>query len=199
MNVRWWLSIGLVLILTGCASQEKKMARKEAKAVATVSVASTLFRPHEGQQFAWYSPIIWAGDFEGADTEVLGKTMVNAVEHELERRGYRMTEASSQADYIIGAVVMNGGQSSTQTLSEFFHAFPGLDDSAQGLDAAIALIGVVEKENSHVLGAKPVDQKVILWRSALEAYLLGDTVTLKRRKKRVQTLVKKLMISFPSS
>ena len=190
----------MLCLLLGCAlSQEQRMARKEAKAVSTVSVASTLFRPQRGQSFAWHSPIIWAGDFENRDNSVLGAVMIEALEKELTKRGYVMAKEKSEADYIIGTVVMNGGAESSKSLSEFFHTFPGLDESTQGYDAAIALVGVVDSHSPAALGEQPLHRKAILWRSALEAYLLGDQLSQKDRKKRVRTLVKKLMISFPQS
>jgi len=168
---------------------------QDAHQYSVMSVTVPEFKPRHGEKIAWLSPLIWASDAVEKDP-VAGAKVLQLISGELTRRGYQMVSEHHQADYIIGAAIVDGDSERSEELRNFFQLFPSIGTSGSKFDKSIFYVGLINSEDQVLLNTPGV-QPVVLWRSSIKAYVLGDKLEPELRKQRMQAFIHRLMASFP--
>ena len=191
---KWYLASIIFLLFFGCTTTEEK-PELFVPEYSAVSVSSPLFTPSTGQSFAWYSPVTIATGTEKVDA-FLKQHVIPSINKHLVGRGYRVVEEQSQADYIIGFAIANNYSARSTQLSNFFHLFPSINDLDETHQYATAFVGVIDRRDLPLVEAG-VNTELLLWRSSIEAFAVGEDFPEELRMHRLQYLVNTLMKSFP--
>jgi len=194
------LSLGcaalLCLTLVGCSSQQKADdVMHDASEFSAVSVTDPSFKPQPGQSFAWLGPIIWASDAMPRDPKMVAQ-MTNLINQELMRRGYKVIEDQQNADYILGAAIADGESAQSEQVKSFFNLFPAIGNSRAHLKETTALVGVIHSKDLP-LAQSTLSSRVVLWRSSLAAYVVGDKISPEMQSERLAVFSRKLMRTLP--
>jgi hypothetical protein len=189
------LSLITLLPLGGCVSKQEAAIR-DARQFSEISVLNPAFQPKRGDKFAWFLPIIWSSEAL-PDTPELRQMLTQLVEQQLVAKGYQVVADQQQADYVIGAAIVDGNNQTTELLRNFFRLFPSLNRSQSGLPESMALVGVIRPEDVSLIGQINDGTSIALWRAAIKTFVLGENVTPQVREERFRTLAAKLMKSMP--
>ncbi len=185
----------LVALVTACISRQEAEIR-EARQFSEVSVLNGDFEPKAGDKIAWFSPIIWTSKALPATPE-LRRQLTQLVEQQLIAKGYQVVADQQQADYLIGAAIVDGKDQDGAAIKNFFRLFPSLLKSRTGLPESMALVGIIRPEDANKIGQIPNGSSISLWRAAISAFVLGERVSPELRMQRFNDLSVKLMKSLP--
>ncbi len=194
-SVQRWFLLFILLASTSACVTEPAVESRQAREFSEVAVLSGDFEPRRGDRFAWYSPIIWASDALPETTE-LRTLLMQLVEAELKEKGYQVVGDVSEADYVIGAAVVDKDNQAGETVRHFFNLFPSIKGS-RNLPESMALIGVIRPEDVERIPQLNTGNSIALWRAAIIANVLGDQVSTEARAARFKTLTQRLMKSLP--
>ncbi len=184
-----------IFCISGCADKQAVLQR-EARQFSEISVLNPDFRPKPGDSFAWFSPIIWSSEAI-QQTPELRAMLTKLVEDQLVAKGYNVVADQKQADYVIGAALVDKNNQGGETLRSFFRLFPSLNSSQAGLAESMALVGVIRPDDVDKIGDVPDGSSIALWRAAISAYVLGENVSDEVRMERFRSLAVKLMRTMP--
>ena len=188
------LTIIFALLLNGCAQQSERHVRSDAGTYSSVAVSQPNFKPMKGQSFAWYGKPVWSDSkMANANTD---SQLVSAMNRQLADRGYRLSNEREQADYVIGMALITEGGTRNEELAQFFSIFPNLPKSAAGFKKGVIAVGVITPSQVSASGTAP-DRQAVLWRSALEAFILDEAIDENQREERIRGFVSVLMKRFP--
>jgi len=184
-----------LLTLGACMSKQEAHLR-DARQFSEISVLKSEFQPRPGDTFAWYAPLILSSAAIEPTPE-LRQMLMQLVEEELRKKGYQVLADQAEADYIIGAAIVDPEDEASETLRNFFRLFPSVHKSHTRLPNSMALIAVIRPEDVNRIGQVPDGSSIALWRAAIAAFVLGDTVSPEVRTERYRTLTAKLMHTLP--
>lgn len=188
------LSIVLLLFATSCATDQDALM-EDATEYSAVSVTNPTFDPSVGQTFAWYAPIIWSSE-AAVYNEAMRQELTTLVENELRSRGYRIIADREQADYVIGAALVDGDSQQSEQIRNFFRLFPAIGPSRANLPATTAMIGIVDHDHIASFEANDTVDN-ILWRSSIQVFVVGESLSPELQRARLRGLAGRLMRSFP--
>jgi exopolysaccharide biosynthesis protein len=181
----------LALMTTACTQIETKPAVTDnLNAYSAVVTADEDFKPKANDKFVWYNELLLADQDHTVKSPAATKRFIeNQIEAAVRSKKYNITEQVADADYMIGAAVILDNSEMSQQVSNFVQVFPGIRDS----------IGHYKEGTILVVITKPGDirHSKILWRGAIQAYVLGEKLTDQERQLRVQAFIQQLMNSFP--
>ena len=184
----------LAIVTTGCAvSSREPTSQPVSDIYSAISFAGGSFNPVQGESFAWYAAPLWASA-QNSSRLVLGVELQNAINDNLRSKGYRVVTA--HADYMIGLAIVTEGGSRSDDINAFFSLFPQLAEDEAGYDKGRILAGVIPGDSlsSPQTGAT---QSELLWRAAIEAYILDLEPESPESKERVAGLTGILLNSIP--
>lgn len=186
----------VLFFANGCTNEQA--IQEDAQKYSEISVLNPNFKPRTGDTFAWYSPIIWSTEIIPESPE-LRQFLTQLLEEQVVSKGYRMVEDQSQADYIIGAAIVDGKSERSQEINNFFRLFPSLGDSESGLRESEALVGVIRQGDQELVKAGAGGSHLTLWRASIKAYVLGEKVSDDLREQRYRFFAQKLMSNLPAT
>ena len=185
----------LLLTVNACVSKHQAL-QQDARQFSEISVLDPEFQPKRGDKFAWFLPIIWTSEAI-AQTPELRQMLTQLVEQQLVAKGYQIVGDVEEADYVIGAALVDKNNQGGEVLRKFFHLFPSLNRSQTGAPVSMAMVGVIRPEDVDKIGEIPDGSSIALWRAAISAYVLGEQVSEQVRMERFRTLTVKLMHTMP--
>ena len=181
----------LALMTTACTQVEIKPAETtNLNAYSAVVTADESFKPKANDKFVWYDELLLTDEDHTIKAPAAAKRFIeNQIEAEIRLKKYNITEQVTDADYMIGAAVILDNSEMSQQVSKFVKVFPGIRDS----------IGNYKEGTILVVITRPGDitRNQILWRGAIQAYIVGEELTQEERQLRVQAFIQQLMGSFP--
>ena len=180
---------------TQTVSDPKQRLMEEAREFSVVAVTNPKFNPQPGTKFAWFSTLIWSSELV-TENNSQGQEIIGILESQLLERGYQVVNNTNDADYIIGAAVADGDSELTHELTQFFRLFPSLGQSRMHHDKSTLYVGVINAEELPLV-QDPNANPEVLWRSSIQAYILGEELADDIKHQRFQVFGRKLMASFP--
>lgn len=181
----------LAMMTTACTQMETKPAATDNRnAYSAVVTADESFSPKANDAFVWYDELLLTDEEHTVKSPAAAKRFIgNQIETEIRLKKYNITNKVAEADYMIGAAVILDNSEMSQQVSNFVEVFPGIRDS----------IGHYKEGTILVVITKPgaMKQNKILWRGAIQAYIVGEELTKEERQLRIQAFIKQLMASFP--
>lgn len=186
----------LVVLLAGCSTPTNELPKSPVSDVySAISFSDGRFKPLQGDSFAWYDAPVWADSMRDSSRQVLSLQLQNSVNDWLRSRGYRIV--SADADYMIGLAIITEGGERSDEINAFFRLFPQLSESESGYNAGRILAGVIPGESLSSPRNGGVDSAELLWRAAIEAYILDLEPGSPESKARTAGLVRILLDSIP--
>jgi hypothetical protein len=184
-------------LVTSCSQQQQKEEEipRDAYEFSALSFHDPRFAPRPGQKFAWYTPVTIEVSYKSGDTFVNDNTQ-RMISNELLAKGYKIVEDHNLADYVIGAAFIDQNSQSASELTDFFRLFPSIDDPEADLNYATAFVGVIFAGDLPKVSTDP-NSNLLIWRSSLRAFVMGDKLEPQAREQRLQNLMTRLMSSFP--
>lgn len=186
----------LSFLLSACSHQSVSRVNSDANTYSSISVAMPDFKPQQGQSFAWYSSPLWSSDVMASEYPGLQNLLQQSINNELLSKGYKITQDKTQASYIIGVALITQGGDRNASMNDFFNIFPGLPKSAAGFDKGVIAVGVVDASRQSSADTTPSSND-LLWRSALEAFILENVNDTQQQTARVAQLTTVLLQRFP--
>ncbi|MFT5451917.1 MAG: hypothetical protein ACI9N9_001403 [Enterobacterales bacterium] len=181
----------LALMTTACTQVETKPAATDnLNAYSAVVTADEYFKPKANDKFVWYNePLLTDEDHTVKSPAATKRFVENQIEAQIRLKKYNITEQASDADYMIGAAIILDNSEMSQQVSNFVKVFPGIKDSINHYKEGTILVVITRPGD--------IRENKILWRGAIQAYMVGEELTKEERQLRVQAFIKQLMNSFP--
>lgn len=195
MNRIILLILSLALFACTSAQEEADEIMQDAGEYSAVSVTDPKFSPKPGDTFAWYGPLIWASEAVPHNPQMV-QQITRLVNQELMEHGYKVIADQQQADYIIGAAIADGNSAQSEQVKQFFSLFPSLGNANTNLKETTALVGVIDSKDL-VIAQSSFGSQVVLWRSSLATYVMGDKISAELQQQRLAVFAEKLMRSLP--
>lgn len=181
----------LAMITSACTQVETKpVATDNRNAYSAVVTADESFSPKANDTFIWHNkPLLTDEDHLVSSPATAKQFVSNQIDAEIRLKKYMITDNMAEADYMIGAAVILDNSKMSQKVSNFVEVFPGIRDS----------IGHYKEGTLLVVITKPGDiqENKILWRGAIQAYIIGEELSEEERQLRTRAFIKQLMASFP--
>lgn len=192
--VACWVLVGCLLASCSQQKEEEEISR-DAYEFSAISFHDPRFVPRPGQKFAWYAPVTVEIEYRSGDNFVKDNAQ-RMISNELLAKGYEIVEDHNLADYVIGATFIDQNSARTSELTDFFRLFPSIDDPEADLNYATAFVGVILAGDLPKVSTEP-NSNLLIWRSSIRAFVMGDTLEPEARIQRLQNLMTRLMSSFP--
>lgn len=192
MNHKQLFSIFIIAsaVLTTACSQVQTVSTENPNAYSAVSTADESFAPKANDKFVWYNEVlIKDNNADLQEVEAAKKFIENTVEEEVRLKNYIITEDVDAADYMVGAAVILDNSKESQQISKFVKVFPEIAASINNYKEGTIIVVIT----------KPGDirKNKILWRGAIQTYVIGEELTKEEREVRGQAFIKQLMSSLP--
>ena len=179
------------LFLVSCNMPSTHSLHAERQPFRSVSVSNPLFAPTVGQRFAWYTPAVtWATTDPIAANSAIEQSIIQTIEKELTARGYTMSTAPEEADFIIGMVITTDDYKGSQAFTQYFN----LSATSTHKKTARALVGIFEQK---YWGAAPPPSDALIWKADLETRILDDATPKNIKIDRAKILTARLMSGLP--
>lgn len=179
------------MLTTACTQvQTQPAAKSNINTYSAVVTADESFKPKANDTFVWYKELFLADENATVQSPTASKRFIeDQIEKEISLKNYTVTEDVAQADYMVGAAVILDNSDVSQNISNFVEVFPSLGSSANHYNEGTILV-VITKPGK-------IQQNKILWRGAIQAYVVDEELTQEQRQLRVQAFIKQLMNSLP--
>lgn len=192
MNKKYILSlvISVSALLSVACSQVQTTERDHPNAYSAVATTDESFSPKANDKFVWYNEVLINHENTEIDHIEGTKRFIEAtIEDEVKLKNYTITQDDSIADYMIGAAVILDDSKESQQISNFVKVFPEIGPSINHYKEGTVIVVIT----------KPGDirKSKILWRGAIQTYILGEELTSEQRQVRVKAFIKQLMSSLP--
>ena len=180
------LLLPLLALLVACNSTPTAQDTDPLQQASAISVTLPGFVTNPDTTLHWHSELLWVDDPEGR-YERRAVVLQQALQKELERKGYRFVDSDEQANYDVLAVAMLGELKNQEDVESFFRLYPSLAKPAKGYGRGTVLVAIA-----------PAGTSDIVWRGALEVYTDPGKMPLAQREQRLQWAAKKLLASIPT-
>jgi hypothetical protein len=178
-------------LTSACTPLETKTAMKDdINTYFSAVTANDRFKPKANDTFVWYhEPLLSDQNQTVASPKATKRFIEKQIEAELLLKKYEMTDSMMDADYMIGAAIILDDSEMSQQISNFVKVFPGIRHSISDYKEGSLLVVIT----------KPGDMSddEILWRGAIQAYIVDDQLSKEESQLRVQSFIKQLMKSLP--
>lgn len=184
--------IALTAMFTAACTQvqTQPIANDNINTYSAVVTADESFKPKANDAFVWYNELFLADENATVQSPNASKRFIeNQIEAEIGSKNYTITEDVAQADYMVGAAVILDNSDVSQQISNFVEVFPSLGSSANHYNEGTILVVITKPGN--------IQQNKILWRGAIQAYVVDEELSQEQRQLRVQAFIKQLMNSLP--
>ncbi len=179
------------LFLASCNMLSTQNLQAQRQPFTSVSVSSPTFTPKIGQRFAWYTPAVtWATANPIATNTAIEQSIIQTIEQELVARGYTMTVAPEEADFIIGMVITTDDYKGSKAFTQYFN----LSAASTHKKTARALVGIFEQK---YWGMTPPPSDALIWKADLETRILDDATPQNIKLDRAKALTARLMSGLP--
>ena len=179
------LLLPLLALLAACSSPTPKQTDPLHQASA-ISVTLPGFVTTPDTTLHWHSKLVWVDDPEGR-YERRAVVLQQALQQELQRKGYRFVDSDEQATYDVLAIAMLGELKNQEEVESFFRLYPSLAKPAKGYGRGTVLVAIA-----------PAGTSDIVWRGALEVYTDPGKMPLAQREERLKWAAKQLLGSIPT-
>lgn len=182
--------ITAIALMTTACSQVQTQNADNPNAYSAVSSADESFKPKAQDKFVWYKEVLIQHDNTEIDQlEGTKRFIENTIKNEVQLKNYTITEDVASADYMIGSAVILDNSKESQQISNFVKVFPEIGASISNYKEGTMIVVIT----------KPGDirKSKILWRGAIQTYVIGEELTDEQRQVRVRAFIKQLMSSLP--
>jgi hypothetical protein len=199
-NLFKMILVGSSLILlsacTGVGQEQNPV--QVARTYSAVSFTDPGFTPEPGSSFAWYGSPVWSDNGEWDSQGIFGRAFQRSVSLRLQSRGYNVVYGLSEADYLVGVAMILPGGTRSDDIRDYFRMFPQLPESSSGFDRGQIIVGVVPAHRvAEIEAGSPPNRRALLWRSAIEAYVLDLDPGSDESQQRIEGLSGILLESLP--
>jgi len=188
-NLKLFIVVGLCnFLLTGCVVNDHADANKEASKFSAVSISDPTFNPQPNHSFAWYSELYV--DDSSSDVKVSKEardTVTRLISNAIIEKKYQVVSSTINADYLISAMVILGTES-IEKAAPLFKLYPQIADSINHYDDGTLFVAISRNQEN---------QAPIVWKSAIQAYVVGEDLSEEEQAIRLQGLIKRLMYDLP--
>lgn len=185
------LIAAMAWLTSACTPFETKTAVKDdINTYFSAVTANDRFKPKANDTFVWYHEPLLTDQNQTVESPTATKRFIEKhIEAEVRLKKYDMTDSLADADYMIGAAIILDDSEISQQISNFVKVFPGIRHSIRDYKEGSLLVVI----------AKPGDisDNEILWRGAIQAYLVNDELSKEEKQLRVQSFIKQLMKALP--
>ncbi len=186
MSYRHLLILLGALALTACSTSRLEPEQDPLTQASAVSVTLPGFVTTPETTMRWRSDLVWIDDPEGR-YQRRADVLQQALQRELENKGYRFVTGEEKADYDVLAIALLGQLEEQPELDEVFRLYPTLAKPAKGYGIGTVLVAI-----------SPVGTKEIVWRGALEVFTDPGKQPVSQRYQRLEWAATRLLNSIPS-
>ena len=145
-----------------------------------------------GNSLVWFSDLIVQN--ENAATRATPEQAAliqETIESQLIRKDYQFTDDVDQADYMVAAALVMDGSPQSQQITELVQIFPSLAGAFNDLDQGTLPVVI----------SPPTDPRTapLLWRGAIQVYVVGEALSPAMRMSRIQSLAARLISAVPEA
>ena len=184
--------IGQCLLLTGCVTDTEDRIMDDARRFSAVTLNDPSFRPAAGDKLVWYSDLIVQDENAAirATSEQISLVQ-STMESQLIGKNYQFTDEPSEADYMIAAALVMDESTQSQQINDLVQIFPGIGGAFTDFDPGSLLVVI----------SPPTDPRTapLLWRGAIQVFMVGDALSPAMRMSRIQSMVTRLMNAVPEA
>jgi hypothetical protein len=178
----------MLLVLASCSTGEHATnSNSSALEVSAVTVSDPSLTIRPGDNLRWRREVLWAqGDDLPEDVLKLNRQNLRTlIEKKLIQKGYHFVDKAQDSDYEIVAAAILGDSEAGEFLIRYSKLYPELSDSNEVLEKGTLMLGIV-RPNS----------KTLVWRSAIQAFIVED-ISFPERQKRLNRIVDALLQPLP--
>jgi len=175
-------------LLTGCVVNDLADANKEASKFSAVSIVDPVFDPQPNNSFAWYSELfVDDSSSEVKISKEARNTVTRLISKSIMEKNYKVVEISTNADYLISAMVILG-EKNIEKAAPLFKLYPQIAESINHYDDGTLFVAISRNQDDHA---------PIMWKSAVQAYVVGEDLSEEEQTIRLEGLIKRLMSDLP--
>jgi len=179
------LLLGTTLI--SCSNINTELINREARKISAVSTVSPDFQPIKGQTVAWHSELVIAGKILDEKSDLQFKELITtSVTNAIAEKGYSIVSGKGNADYLIAAAIFMDDVDISEISSVIM--YPGLVKSVANLEKGSLLV---------TLGRYDKNKMTLMWQGTVNAYVVGDSLSVADRSRRIENIVASLFRSLP--
>ena len=175
----------IALTLGACSSPGPTPKPDPMSQASAVSVTLPGFVTGPGTTLHWHSDLKWMDDPDGRYKR-RAEVLQQALQRELERKGYRFVKHAENPTYDVVAVALLGSVKEEEKLEQVFRLYPSLAKPAKGYGRGTILVAI-----------SPTDTGDIVWRGALEVFTDPRHQPVEQRYGRLEWAAVKLLGSIP--
>ncbi|WP_370980039.1 hypothetical protein [Agaribacterium sp. ZY112] len=195
MIKRIGLVVASVWALSACTQPEEKAPVQTTPAYkneySAVSTVSPDFAPKPGAKVAWYRDVIIADELSPVKVKPDTTLWIHSeLNKQLTDHGYTLVNNHDDADYLVAAAIILDNSHKADRIQHLAQIFPHLNTHSSQ-DHKGSLIMVLTKPGYQTANS-------LMWRSAVQAYVLGDKISAEQSKERTKAFIQRLGASMPS-
>ena len=185
-------TIAMLGILGGCSNsqQPSDTVVNAAHRFTAVSHVSPEFKPQAQQS------LIWRGDLIVEDQQSTSKItdenrqfIKQVIERQLRLRNYRFTQDPEAADYVLGAALLLDNSPESKNIENFLRLHPMVGETRGSYPRGTLMIALLEPGE--------ISQQSVLWRGAIQAFNMGESLPSEMNRMRIEAFIKKLIEAVP--
>lgn len=185
------LLVACVFTLAGCQSPPPpEEVMSDAHRFTAVSRVAPDFRPVSQQRLIWYGDLIV--EDQQSTTKITAENrqfIKQTLENQLRLRNYRFTQNPEEADYVVGAALLLDNSPESQTIENFLRLHPMVGSAVGRYPRGTLMVAIMEPGE--------ITQQSVLWRGAIQAFNMGETLPSEINRVRIQDFVQKLIEAVP--
>jgi hypothetical protein len=185
-------TIAMLGILGGCSNsqQPSDTVVNAAHRFTAVSRVSPEFQPQAQQS------LIWRGDLIVEDQQSTSKItdenrqfIKQVIERQLRLRNYRFTQDPETADYVLGAALLLDNSPESKNIENFLRLHPMVGETRGSYPRGTLMVALLEPGE--------ISQQSVLWRGAIQAFNMGESLPSEMNRVRIEAFIKKLIEAAP--
>ena len=176
------------ITLVSCVTNDHAEVSKEASKFSAVSISDPAFNPQPNNSFAWYSDIYINDSTSEVKVSPNARAMLKKlISNAITSKNYQISPNSANADYLVSAMVILGSEN-IEKAAPLFKLYPQISESINHYDDGTLFVAISQNQGEHA---------PIMWKSAIQAYVVGEDLSEEEQAVRLDMLVKRLMNDLP--
>jgi len=185
-------TITALVLFGGCSNtqQPSNTVINAAQRFTTISRVASEFQPQAQQSLVWYGDLIVEDQQSTSKITPENRQFIKQViERQLRLRNYRFTQDPETADYVLGAALLLDNSPESKNIENFLQLHPMVGDTRGNYPRGTLMVALLKPGE--------ISQQSVLWRGAIQAFNMGESLPSELNRPRIEAFIHKLIEAVP--
>ena len=185
-------TLTILVLLGSCSNSQQPSDRviNAAQRFTAVSRVAPEFQPQAQQSLIWYGDLIVEDQQSTTKITTENRQFIKQViERQLQLRNYRFTQDPETADYVLGAALLLDNSPESNNIERFLQLHPMVGNTRGSYPRGTLMVALLKPGE--------INQQSVLWRGAIQAFNMGESLPSEINRVRIEAFIHKLIDAVP--